>query len=1515
MENKYRKSQPFGKKIEVPDEILERINSNSLNIDDYIKYDLVDKVPVSVLKEEDAKILELFGIEKLKNVDFELVNGLSHQLKMKELLLKIDPSVDSINLVMYESVKDYVPSILYSSGMKKLYPSRFFDITEEELTDSNNHDEYNINYLKVSFNRGTILLMDIIKNWSIFQDMDLSYCLKNDSNNKYNVTNENIKQFMREYGNIVDFILEEEENIYEVIYNIYGLDRSDSDKASYLSSLSENILYKRMDIENLTNEQYRTLFKYVSLETYLSRYNEYAVEKIFNELEDYPENYIYNISIPISAFMDSGVLSFVGIYGLKNILDFDELNDNIFTKDNCRVLKLVYPAYLKCAINIQNPERQLFKYSDVDKIYTKEEFYEVIRKMMIYGPTDNRYVDKAIDFRNINGEFKKINGDLFISEEAPEELKDLFYTKRITPSKLVEHPEYIQYLKEKNLASCFENVEVLITGNNNYQLRNLYQYLIEQASFESAMNIILQYADVFKLIYEENSYNLHLLSSDHFMGNLKSINDTFRRIIIEEYKSYPKNIPANLRKAYPRMFLDEKAPNELKQSFYDREITSKYIIEHPEYEEILRNIDIECLYRYVKVFINYNNKKETYSLIELIKNLYGEDKVFDMMLIYGDYINQMYDREDVIEFRKSKITKKEIEDRLNSRILQYILEGKIKYSENIPSEIRLKNPTLFLSEDAPTDIKNKFYNRAFIMSDYDNPDILKYFSNTNIICGLDLEFSWLIDLFNEEDITKSNENKKKVYDAYIRINDKQLQKTFREFVQENKDSIDFDKLDNVSEVLERLSCSNSSEIYNFRNSLALQILRSSNPLDSLNKIEDIFLKNNLPTVGKIYSVFELLYPECKNIDFSYESMVSPILKEKSVTGRETIIFSDLLKASFSSNNRSIRSYINNIERGYDLYLSIISEQKSYENLNDIDKNEINNFRNHLVTLYNNTRKGRRESNVMDISENVIDDITRLYSLFSPDGSVNYNLADRVISMFAHFAGIDTLEEAKGYLNSKMLSADHRNRLASEEDFKIELGDFIKGIGGIEYLASLLQNGVLSKEFLGSAANSDVTPLDTDLSKIVGLDKTTDLTIEKTTASEYGPIKIVLRSNKFHITRTKYSDQIQDKDVTKLEAFYIGKCNTELSDHYGVRTGFGSTEIDYIVVDDYDERIGLEIAINGFYIPVVNNFGKVLFTKEDYDDLRHKMSGLKYYGNYKYEISENLNVPGIEKYISILPQKENNNKIIKQKIETVITSALKDIGLSLKNPLDKDLSFGSAELIGTGSSQRNTDLTGYADIDYLIRLDRHIINNENELNKVRKVLAVRFGKSLKESVNIDGSLKLKDVVLDGVKLDIDISFTRKNDKISYSTEMALSDRLETIKVQEPTLYSYIISNILLAKQVLKSSLAYKPDRGVNPEGGLGGVGVENWILQYGGSFIDAAKSFVECSEGRSFEEFKEHYQIWDFGENHLASKKGIYIHDNFVRTNMNEEGYLKMKQALIEYLNKYNFSLENQSKVM
>ena len=101
-------------------------------------------------------------------------------------------------------------------------------------------------------------------------------------------------------------------------------------------------------------------------------------------------------------------------------------------------------------------------------------------------------------------------------------------------------------------------------------------------------------------------------------------------------------------------------------------------------------------------------------------------------------------------------------------------------------------------------------------------------------------------------------------------------------------------------------------------------------------------------------------------------------------------------------------------------------------------------------------------------------------------------------------------------------------------------------------------------------------------------------------------------------------------------------------------------------------------------------------------------------------------------------------------------------------------------------------------------------------------------------------------------------------------------------------------------------AYKPRRSDDSQGGWGGIGVETWIVQNGGSFVQAYQTFLAAAVDENgntvpFDEFKSKYPLWDFGDNHFAARKGFYLHDNFVECNMNQSGYERMIEALQGYI--------------
>ncbi len=878
-------------------------------------------------------------------------------------------------------------------------------------------------------------------------------------------------------------------------------------------------------------------------------------------------------------------------------------------------------------------------------------------------------------------------------------------------------------------------------------------------------------------------------------------------------------------------------------------------------------------------------------------------------------------------------------------------------------------------------------------------------------------------------------------------------KLFESYVREHYDELTIDQIKWTARIMARLANSNASELADRSEAFTRELLKldADKIPEALDRIEDIYIYNHLPYVGKNYLVFRTMHPS-DNLenDFRFDNgRISPVLQQATgdlksgkldqmLNSRDTIIVSDLLRASLGSNNRSIREYLTTLKNGQTLLDQLSSGDLDWDTFNQptslMDKDTkanydtLSTFAWHLATIYNSTLPGKKHPYQLVHQQSGIDepsaqpnalqtDFANLTSLIKPNS--RYSLADRAVRYFAHFVGINSLADAEQYMDNIVKEADARNRktaeyLATTSGPKLQPGDLVKGMGGtdgdgIRYLSYAFQNGSISKEYLGDASRSDTTPLDADASIVLD-DETINQTMDHLIAENYGSgLWVVLRPDKdrFIITRRDkdeadqsiYDLSVPDAnfDRTDLTQEEIDRRLKEIAEakrhrreglpkleifatsvdgegHYGIRTGFGMDKVSYYISDrttrtgknlsgfgrgngeEYtlvSEVTKLEIALNGFYIPVVDRSSEeLIFAPDDYDKMRQQMSGLSYYrtGDYQFapdselELGEltldkkslsaisapttsstgsssssagdeaqgtsssSITIPSTTTIIDQLPasiaETDHKHEVINQTIKQAITN-IPELNLSYKDYLDGDLTENIVEMIDTGSTGRQTNAPGSGDFDYLARLDRSILNDPTKKQQITDALLTAFGRENDGSAIVNGNLRLKQVSIDGLAepVDIDITFAQKTNKVQYPTDAALADRLSNIKNQSETKYQQVLANIIYAKQFLKASGAYKPRR--SPEakgiGGLGGVGIENWVLQHGGSFKQAARDFLAVVDSCSgFEDFCAHYPVWDYGENH----KGIRSkpHDNFVADNMNPEGYERMKEALRAVVN-------------
>ena len=535
-------------------------------------------------------------------------------------------------------------------------------------------------------------------------------------------------------------------------------------------------------------------------------------------------------------------------------------------------------------------------------------------------------------------------------------------------------------------------------------------------------------------------------------------------------------------------------------------------------------------------------------------------------------------------------------------------------------------------------------------------------------------------------------------------------------------------------ILNRLYKSNSAELRRISNQMALQILENS-PEEyekTLDTIENIYLTSNVPNVGKLYLVFKELHPNLlgENTKMQDASIGDiPSLNEATTSERKNIIFTSLLMSAVESNNRNLRNYIEMIEQGDDLFKKIRNSETKIENLTKQEKGIVTKYNELLNYLYNQSNKEEKRENTGDIEK----DINELAKLFRMD-DIERKMPDRLTRLFAHRAGIRSLAEAEKIMNESREKADKRNtELAEDGSIYIEEGDFVKGVADTEYFPSMLQRGILAKDFLGGNASSDGTPLDTDVEKVVKVGATLRETLDSLEIANnftsqiedeknLGKIMLVFSKDNFIETRDEKGN-VNKENIKLLETMSDKKevCHN-YGTAYGISVGIGSENIKCIIADRYVDKLGLEIALNGFYIPIVDNDGKVIYTKEMYESFREKMQGLSHYGEKHFELDETARKPKMSGIIELVDRSMQDARNKQEKILKTLEEAVNKNGYTISDERRTDLKPGIVEFIDTGSTGRGTNMPGDGDFDYMVRMDKVLSDNPTELkNSLREAL--------------------------------------------------------------------------------------------------------------------------------------------------------------------------------------------------
>lgn len=430
-----------------------------------------------------------------------------------------------------------------------------------------------------------------------------------------------------------------------------------------------------------------------------------------------------------------------------------------------------------------------------------------------------------------------------------------------------------------------------------------------------------------------------------------------------------------------------------------------------------------------------------------------------------------------------------------------------------------------------------------------------------------------------------------------------LHKSFEKYLLEEQRSF--------IKILSRLYSSPSKSLRNIAGEVAIQIsnqrevLNESEIEEEIIKIENIFVKNNIPAVGKQYKVFNVLFPN-KRFANSFSSISSPeLLSQNNLNSRRLIIFKDLLKININSLNNDLKNYLQILENGS----TVVQKYEQGEKLSEKETFELQNFLTRIRALADNIRT--QNYNLNKISESDIDfEINELRRSFGV--KQDEKIIDKFNRTFLKRIGISNIQEALEYYKTLQQKTDSRNRNQIKNN-KVSLrdGDLLKVVKS-QYMEDFLEVGVFSPEFIGAETSeaknkSDRTPWDTDL-----LEYSDSLFSSNifNAISGYGDLTFLVK-DRGQFNKTKHNEKNKETKNNEMELFKTGVINE--FNHMGIRTGFPSTEIDAVLVDSFYlknnpegfKKLKQQIAVKGFYIPICKKSGEVIFTPQEFDKLKPK----------------------------------------------------------------------------------------------------------------------------------------------------------------------------------------------------------------------------------------------------------------------------------------------------------------------
>lgn len=439
----------------------------------------------------------------------------------------------------------------------------------------------------------------------------------------------------------------------------------------------------------------------------------------YNQIKNKNQLMLYNPNLFTLDKKQKVVFDLFGIDNIRRLEEeysFFEFGKNGDSYNSLGMLDLISEFFTRTNL------KGAFKSAHIDfkdGTLSYDEFLNELAKCLDFMRKDEAFsFDDSYDF--IQGKFRSEHPDIFMSLDCPNELRNAFYKNKINLDFLYNKKEYLKYLYDRNLSNTISaNIKLMVpgfAGPNGNVIPNSVNFIDSYASKygnEKLLNLLSKYGKILDGI-TISSLNGELEDETLIEEKIKAA--IYAKIVKNNvndkvYYSYLVDC-YDFVDSYPDIFIDlssltsisEDEKKRLTDAFYTRRMKFEDIRKYPELVDILKNKNLE---------VPFSGINGGYSVSDLaFLRAFGNEKFLELCSKYGRYLNGLASEiSKDVDFNSVDLDYNDVVNKIESIITRKCFNGQILYTpDDAPDFLKESYPKLFLSDEAPEELKRYFYN-------------------------------------------------------------------------------------------------------------------------------------------------------------------------------------------------------------------------------------------------------------------------------------------------------------------------------------------------------------------------------------------------------------------------------------------------------------------------------------------------------------------------------------------------------------------------------------------------------------------------------------------------------------------------------------------------------------------------------------------------------------------------------------------------------------------------------------